>query len=323
MRDLKNQVFRWMAAQLNNGISAVAMVGALLVATSALGYTPSATLASLPGGAQGSSAESGVEPVGAGGIGLVGESMQMGGQDAPLVCERDDPIDVLFIGNSYTHYFGMPQLLSGMAESAGCKINVEMVAPGGTSLDAHARSGQTLSTIGAKDWDAVILQNFSRLPSLPEKELREKTFASVQSLVETIRQNNPSTAIYYYVTWGRRDGDAVSCKTDPRVCSFEGHTEALERGYALYQEEFGGALANVGGAFLRAKHQKNVPFKHRDLYDRDGSHPSLLGSYLAASVFFATLFNSSPEGLSYPQGLNEKTAKSLQAIAARTRISGA
>ena len=107
------------------------------------------------------------------------------------------------------------------------------------------------------------------------------------------------------------------------VCTFEGHTAALQRGYGMYQEEFGGALANVGSAFLKVKRDKQSPFSHRELYDPDGSHPSLKGSYLAASVFFTSLFGASPEGLSYPQGLSETSARYIQRAAARTRLSGA
>ena len=33
------------------------------------------------------------------------------------------------------------------------------------------------------------------------------------------------------------------------------------------------------------------------LYDRDGSHPTLAGSYLAACVFLAVLFHESPVGV--------------------------
>jgi hypothetical protein len=36
---------------------------------------------------------------------------------------------------------------------------------------------------------------------------------------------------------------------------------------------------------------------HPDLYDADGSHPSIAGSYLAACVLFATLFGESPAGI--------------------------
>jgi hypothetical protein len=39
------------------------------------------------------------------------------------------------------------------------------------------------------------------------------------------------------------------------------------------------------------------------LYDKDGSHPSPLGSYLAACVFTATLFGEKSVGLAVPARL--------------------
>ena len=79
---------------------------------------------------------------------------------------------------------------------------------------------------------------------------------------------------------------------------------------------------NVGGAWARASRQENAPFTHRELYDPDGSHPSLKGSYLTASVFFAALYGNSPEGLSYPQGLSKKSARFIQRVAASMPLSG-
>jgi hypothetical protein len=107
------------------------------------------------------------------------------------------------------------------------------------------------------------------------------------------------------------------------VCSFEGHTAALRQGYTMYAEEFGGQLADVGGAFARIDADRSRAFPRRKLYDPDGSHPSRHGSYLAASVFFATLFNASPQGLAYPKGLKERHARYIQRIAGQLPISGA
>jgi hypothetical protein len=238
------------------------------------------------------------------------------------LCDTDDTFDVLFIGNSYTHYFEMPQLLAGMAESAGCTLKAEVVAPGGSRLASHAESGETLGAIGSRDWDAVVLQNFSQLPSQPVEDVRSKTFPAIRTLVDAIVENNPKTSLYFYVTWGRRDGDSEQCKDQSLVCSFEGHTAALQRGYSMYADEFQGTLANVGATWAQVKRSRRAPFAHRDLYSRDGSHPSLMGSYLAASVFFTTFFKASPEGLSYPQGLSEASARYIQRLAGSTPLSG-
>lgn len=274
------------------------------------------------GGHEGTASSGGTYATGAGGEGSRGAPIQIGGQDAPTLCQSEETFDVLFVGNSYTHYFEMPQLLAGMAESAGCSLNAQLVAPGGSSLAAHAKSAETLSAIGAQDWDAVVLQNFSQLPSQPVEDVRSKSFPHVRTLVDAIVDNDPNTSLYFYVTWGRRDGDSEYCKTQNLVCSFEGHTAALQRGYSLYADEFQGTLVNVGATWSQVKRSRGAPFSHRDLYGSDGSHPSLIGSYLAASVFFASFFKASPEGLSYPQGLSEASARYIQRLAGNRPLSG-
>ena len=54
-----------------------------------------------------------------------------------------------------------------------------------------------------------------------------------------------------------------------------------------------------------------------NLYHSDGKHPSLAGTYLAASVFFATLYNKSPVGGALPvdSDMTPETAEKLQIIA--------
>ena len=59
------------------------------------------------------------------------------------------------------------------------------------------------------------------------------------------------------------------------------------------------------------------------LYVEDGSHPSKAGSYLAACVFYATLFDQGSIGLTVAESMRllEDTAVFLHAIAARFRSS--
>ena len=54
------------------------------------------------------------------------------------------------------------------------------------------------------------------------------------------------------------------------------------------------------------------------LWDTDGSHPSVLGTYLAACVLYATLFHASPIGLAAPAGIPSATARILQGLAGET-----
>lgn len=284
---------------------------------------PAARGAQTFGGYHGTSPATGDWHIGNGGTSAQEMPLHAGGDQAPVLCDSDEEKRVLFIGNSYTHYFEMPRLIEAMARSAECNLHVEYVAPGGSRLKLHAQSGETLSAIGSQDWDAVVLQNFSQLPSQPLPEVERKTMPHVMTLVNAIRDNDPETQLFYYVTWGRRDGDKKYCKQYPEVCTFDGHTEALHRGYSFYASQTGGTLVDVGGAWARVKRDPRRAFSYRTLYDPDGSHPSLKGSYLAAAVFFTALYRRSPVGLSYPQGLSQGAARYLQKVAAATPISGA
>lgn len=51
-------------------------------------------------------------------------------------------------------------------------------------------------------------------------------------------------------------------------------------------------MAPVGLAWQRFLREHEAPALH----DRDQSHPTVAGSYLAACVFFAVLFQASPVG---------------------------
>src|SRR6267378_2274349 len=82
--------------------------------------------------------------------------------------------------------------------------------------------------------------------------------------------------------------------------------------------ELGAIVVPVGVAWQQAI------AKHQDLnlYDKDGSHPSLAGSYLAACVFFCVLYNENPVGINSEFiGLNAKDLTTLQNIAWRVASS--
>lgn len=49
-----------------------------------------------------------------------------------------------------------------------------------------------------------------------------------------------------------------------------------------------------------------------ELWDEDGMHPSLEGSYLAACIAYAVIFQESPVGCSYTAELDGETAAQLQ-----------
>ena len=74
--------------------------------------------------------------------------------------------DILFIGNSYTYYNDLPEMISSIANDFGDSINHAQSTPGGTSLYAHSQNQATINKINQQNWDYVVLQDQSQRPSL-------------------------------------------------------------------------------------------------------------------------------------------------------------
>jgi hypothetical protein len=54
---------------------------------------------------------------------------------------------------------------------------------------------------------------------------------------------------------------------------------------------------------------------HHQLFQPDGNHPTVAGTYLTAAVFYATIFGESPVGLHDHDGLSAADAATLQSTA--------
>jgi hypothetical protein len=77
----------------------------------------------------------------------------------------------------------------------------------------------------------------------------------------------------------------------------------------------GATVAHVGEAWAAFRATESVtPPARSALFQNDGSHPSPEGTYLAACVFYATLYGKSPVGLP-AEGIPAARAKELQALA--------
>src|SRR5258708_25912692 len=88
--------------------------------------------------------------------------------------------------------------------------------------------------------------------------------------------------------------------------------QAITDAYNGIGREIGAMVVPVGIAWRNFLGEHDQPVLH----DKDESHPSLAGSYLAACVFFAVLFRETPVGIdSKIEGLSEKEQGLLQRTA--------
>ncbi len=211
---------------------------------------------------------------------------------------------ILFVGNSYTYMNDLPGMFAQLARAGGHRVETGMAAPGGWTLSAHARSAETLNKLKSSKWDFVVLQEQSQVPAV-DPARTEAMYPAGRLLVRQI-EDVGATPIFF-VTWARRDGWA-----EKGLPGYEAMQFQISRGYLGIADELGVPAAPVGDAWLIAKKQH----PELELWQGDGSHPTEQGTYLAACVFYATIFRQSPERLKYFARLPKATALALQMIAA-------
>ncbi len=222
-------------------------------------------------------------------------------------------ISVLFIGNSFTYVNDLPKMVSDLARSKGDIVEYDSVAPGGFSLANHSKNQATLDKIKAKQWDFVVLQDQSQLPSFSDREFNSEVVPYAEYLVNYIHGALPAAKVVFYETWGYKSGDQDNCSAEPQVCSYEDMQTALSRHYEVLGQKFSAIVAPVGDAWreTRSSHPEI------ELYQADGKHPSAMGTYLAACVFYSKFFNKSVSGAS-SLGLNGPQTKAIRTIVQKT-----
>ena len=203
---------------------------------------------------------------------------------------------VLFIGNSYTYFWNLPQTVMAMADSQGIPLVTKQSTAGGANLGQHWNYEKDLASpdlILQGEFDYVVLQDHSmRAIQHPDSLMHYgKLFGDL------IKKKGAQGLLY--MTWAR--------EWDPYM------QEAITEKYYELATQINARVVPVGLAWEQARKLR----PGFELYDPDGSHPSPLGTYLTACVFYGILTGESPIGLPsriVSEDLNgEKTYLNIQA----------
>jgi hypothetical protein len=203
------------------------------------------------------------------------------------------PVRVLFVGNSYTYVNDLPKMVAALAKAGNQRpLEYDRETPGGCTLEKHWNDGKAVKKITARNWDFVVLQEHSLRPLTNRKLM----FEYAGKLDAEVKKQKAQTLLY--MTWIRQSTPEIQ--------------PSLSQAYTDLGKELAARVAPVGRAWERAL--KDNP--KLALHSADGSHPSKAGTYLAACVFYATIYNKSPEGLPGSiGGLSDAEARPLQVIA--------
>jgi hemolysin-activating ACP:hemolysin acyltransferase len=217
------------------------------------------------------------------------------------LADPGEPVSVLFVGNSYTTSNDLAGTFASMAADRGYDAEIEVIARGGAWLRDHVDEGAARIALTGGDWDFVVFQEQSIVPASGTERVAAM-YPALRQLASVA--DDWDTQPVLYLTWARRDGFP-----DVGYTSYEPMQRAITEAYEGIAPEIGAWIAPVGEAWSiahRSAHQ---------LYQPDGSHPSVAGTYLAATVLYATIIGEDPTEIQFTGDLDPDMARSLQSIA--------
>lgn len=223
-----------------------------------------------------------------------------------------DPKSAIFIGNSFFYYnnslHGHVRNIIGAADKkqsfrgtsvtiSGAGLdwhNVEAYfQPNGIGRYSFVADNKVRFNVLDKLFDIAIMMDCSQCPVHPDLKNVFVEFAKKHS--DTVRKYGAEPVLF--MSWAYADAPEM--------------TEQLADAYVKAGNANNAMVIPAGLAFA-----KSVALRpDLNLYVPDKRHPSLMGTYLAANVVYASLFRKTPVGNGYTAGLDPAAAKHLQSAA--------
>ena len=193
----------------------------------------------------------------------------------------DDPFRILGIGSSLIeNHGGMHTHLMGLAHSRlpSLPVESEIVQQGGASLSDLWSNFNSKKALQEGPWAVVVLQEIAlKGPEFNGKYDKDDFFKYVRFFHEEIQKSGGETVLFMF--W---ENDSMGI-------------EEIATDHYQIASELAIKVAPVGLAWQKSLDQR----PELELYFVDNIHASVHGNYLAAAVLYATIFEESPEGLTY------------------------
>ena len=186
---------------------------------------------------------------------------------------------ILFVGNSYTYFNDLPEVVRNICVASGVDTEIDAVTAGGYTLahfvsESNPYGRQLREKCASNAYDFAVLQEQSTRPAVSPK-----TFYKYLRLLLPVIQATGAKPVLYE-TWGRADGAPVlTC----HHWTHEQMQQKLRTAYETAAAEHGIAVAHAGDRFSEAYRAGEAVF------DPDGSHPSPAGTQIAAREIAQTI----------------------------------
>lgn len=185
--------------------------------------------------------------------------------------QQEDVTEVLFVGNSFTYFWNMPQMVEAMAKHQDVALHTDQSTVGGSNLEQHWKSEKGTTTrrhLETKKWDYVILQDHSQSTIKASKRWEEYN----QKFVNLVRTKGAQPILFS--SWAYKSNPLMQTKISE---SYQDLAEGLDT-----------KLVPMGSVLALAREMR----PDLDLFF-DDKHLSPNGSYLEALVFYKFLTGKS------------------------------
>lgn len=203
--------------------------------------------------------------------------------------QESKKVKALFVGNSFTYMWNMPQMVEAMAKNQGISLETAQSTVGGSNFKQHwgkEKNTKTRDLLKNKHWDYVILQGYSS--GTIEHPERFKTYGA--KLIDLVKGKGAEPLLF--MTWAYDYNPLMQNTISSSYIELGIKTETK--------------VVPVGNIFMEArKIRPNLKMYF------DEKHPSSAGSYLIALIYYKYLTGRSvlkiPNWLTVPDSKGEKT----------------
>ncbi len=229
-----------------------------------------------------------------------------------------DTTKVLFIGNSFTATFDVPQIVKRFADAAGLPMVIASHMPGGISVAdvsqgtmAHMNNPMVFDMIRSNNWDYVVLQDnqgrFVDGGGIFPNPAQSPVIAGHMKIRDSMRANNGCSRMLLFSGWAWKSGY-------PGLGDGKKLITNIYENYQVLNTSAQEIISPIGAAWLRAITQ--VP--SIDLWGPDEAHQSMEGSYITAAVIFSSIYRMNTETVMFGNGMDTAITRKLRRIAYET-----
>lgn len=223
--------------------------------------------------------------------------------------QAQDSTKVLFIGNSITYFNNMPFTFEAIATSLGDTTDVTMYAPGGTGFLNHIGDANVYNHFRQGNWDYVILQPGSGdsggapVGGTPVNISVQR----IRMLLDSIYTYSPCAKVLFYEISNGVTGNSAAA-----LANYNAIMNLIRSNVEYFADSTGLGFAPVGEALRTAWNNDS----NNLLWGSYGDiHPNAKGSYIAACVFYASIFQKASLGTTVLNALPAAEAAAYQQLA--------